>query len=173
MAKIELLRKIQCEFAITTNHLPLTFLCLKSMKKLESRNPKFREYTELMISRNVFSKWLGFVVTKVEPGYIEGELEFKEFHHQQNGWLHGGVTSTILDIVEGFASYTLMEEGQKVFTVESKISYFNPGIAEKFFTRGGVVKPGKRFHFCEAEVYYLKDGEEVTVAKGSATIAVI
>ena len=118
-------------------------------------------------------QWMGFVITKIEPGYLEGEMEFKEMHHQQNGWLHGGATSTILDMIEGFASYSLVEEGQKVFTVEAKISYFNPGTADKFYARGGVVKPGKRFHFCEAEVYYLKEGEEVTVAKGSATMAVV
>ena len=143
------------------------------MKKLVARNSKFKEYVELMISRNKFIKLLGFEITKVEAGYLEGQLEFKEFHHQQNGWLHGGVTSTILDMIQGFASYSMVEEGQKVFTVEAKISYFNPGTASIFYSRGGVVKPGKRFHFCEAEVYYIKDGEEVTVAKGSATMAII
>ncbi len=143
------------------------------MKKLEARNPKFKEYVELMISRNKFIKLLGFEIIKIEAGYLEGQLEFKEFHHQQNGWLHGGVTSTILDMVQGFAAYSMVEEGQKVFTVEAKISYFNPGTASMFYSRGGVVIPGKRFHFCEAEVYYLKDGEEVIVAKGSATMAII
>jgi uncharacterized protein (TIGR00369 family) len=143
------------------------------MKKLEARNPKYKEYTELMISRNKFMQWMGFVITKIEPGYIEGELDFKEMHHQQNGWLHGGVTSTILDMVQGFGAYSMVEDGQKVFTVEAKISYFNPGRADKFYSRGGVVKAGKRFHFCEGELFYIKDGEEITVAKGSATMAVI
>ena len=143
------------------------------MKKLEPCNPNFKEYTQLMISRNKFIANLGFIFTKIEPGYLEGELEFKEIHQQQNGWLHGGVTATILDMIQGFASYTMVEEGQKVFTVESKISYYNPGNAPKFFSRGGVVKPGKRFHFCEAEVYYIKEAEEIIVAKGSATMAVI
>jgi uncharacterized protein (TIGR00369 family) len=143
------------------------------MKKLEVRNPNFREYTQTMISRNKFIQNLGFVVTKIDPGYLEGELEFRDLHHQQNGWLHGGVSATILDMVQGFASYSMVEEGQKVFTVEAKVSYFNPGIADKFFSRGGVVKPGKRFHFCEAEIYYLKNAEEIIVAKGSATMAII
>ena len=143
------------------------------MKKLEAKNPNFKNYTELMISRNKFMKQLGFIITKIEPGYLEGELAFTEFHHQQNGWLHGGVTATMLDMIQGFASYTLVVEGQKVFTIEAKVSYFNPGTAQKFFSRGGVVKPGKRFHFCEAEVFYLHEGEEVIVAKGSATMAVI
>lgn len=119
-------------------------------------------------------KYLGLEIKTIEPGYLEGELEFKEIHQQQNGWLHGGVSSSILDIIQGFAAYSLVEEKQQVFTVEAKVSYYNPGIATKFFVRGGVVKPGKRFHFCEAEVYYLKeDASEVIVAKGSATMAVV
>jgi uncharacterized protein (TIGR00369 family) len=144
------------------------------MKKLEARNPEYREYVKLKISRNKFISAIGLRFTSIEPGYLEGEIDFKEMLEQQNGWLHGGVTSAILDMVQGFASYSMVEAGQQVFTVEAKISYFNPGTAAKFFTRGGVVKPGKRFHFCEAEVYYLKeDGTEVTVAKGSATMAVV
>jgi uncharacterized protein (TIGR00369 family) len=143
------------------------------MKKLEARNPNFKEYTQTMISRNKFIQNLGFVITKIDPGYLEGELVFRELHHQQNGWLHGGVSATILDMIQGFASYSMVEEGQKVYTVDAKISYFNPGIAEKFFSRGGVVKPGRRFHFCEAEIFYLKESEEVIVAKGSATMAIV
>ncbi|MFM2306508.1 MAG: hypothetical protein RLZZ367_1177 [Bacteroidota bacterium] len=143
------------------------------MKKLEPRNPNYKAYTELMMQRNKFLHWIGFAFTTIEPGYMAGELEFKEIHHQQNGWLHGGVTSAILDMVQGFAAYSMVEEGQKVFTVEAKTSYFNPGISDKFYSRGSVVKAGKRFHFCEGEIYYIKDGEEVTVAKGTATMAVI
>ena len=144
------------------------------MKKLEARNPQFKEYVQLKISRNKFISAIGLEFTKIEPGYLEGEIVFKEMLEQQNGWLHGGVTSAILDMAQGFAAYSMVEEGQQVFTVEAKISYFNPGIAQKFYTRGYVLKPGKRFHFCEGEIYYLKeDGSEVTVAKGSATMAVI
>jgi uncharacterized protein (TIGR00369 family) len=144
------------------------------MKKWEARNPKFREYTEYKIGKNKFMAMMGFKITTIEPGYLEGELAFEEMHEQQNGYLHGGVTSTILDMIQGFAAYTMVEDGQQVFTVEAKISYYNPGIAKHFYSRGGVVKPGKRFHFCEAEVYYKKEnGKEVIVAKGSATMAVI
>lgn len=145
----------------------------ENMKKLESRNPKYQEYTQLMITRNKFIHWLGFEIKTIEPGYIEGQLIFKEMHQQQNGWLHGGITSAILDMVEGFAAYSMVEEGQKVFTAEAKVSYYNPGISDTFYARGWVAKPGKRFHFCEGELYYLNNGEEVIVAKGSTTMAVI
>jgi uncharacterized protein (TIGR00369 family) len=143
------------------------------MKKVETRNPHFKEYTETMIARNKFIKWLGFSITKIEPGFTAGELDFKEMHEQQNGWLHGGISAAILDMVEGFAAYSLAEEGQKIFTVEAKVSYFNPGTADKFYATGEVIKAGKRFHFCEGEIFYLKNNEKITVAKGSSTMAVV
>lgn len=144
------------------------------MRKYESRNPNYVEYTRYKIGKNKFIKWLGMEITKIEPGYIEAEMEFKEMHEQQNGWLHGGVTSAILDMVEGFAAYSLVEQDTQVFTAEAKISYYNPGVARKFFARGWVDKPGKRFHFCQGEIYYLNEhNEEVTVAKGSSTMAVV
>lgn len=143
------------------------------MRKYEARNPKYKEYTEFKISKNKHMKWLGFEITKIEPGYIEGELNFSEIHEQQNGYLHGGVSATILDMVEGFAAYSLVEDGQQVFTVDAKVSYYNRGTATKFYARGWVDKPGKRFHFCEGELYYLQGEEKVIVAKGNTTMAVL
>lgn len=144
------------------------------MKSYESRNPGYKAYTEFKISKNKFMKWLGFSIHTIKPGYTEGEMDFTEIHEQQNGWLHGGVTATILDMVQGFAAYSMVEEGQQVFTADARVSYYNPGIAKKFYARGWVDKPGKRFHFCMGELYYVNDkGEEVTVAKGSSTMAVV
>jgi uncharacterized protein (TIGR00369 family) len=140
---------------------------------MESRNPDYEQYTREKIGLNKFMKWLGYEITTIRPGITEGELVFKEIHEQQDGWLHGGVTATLLDMAAGFAAYSLMEKGHRVVTVEAKVSYYNPGNADKFYIKGWVTKPGKRFHFCEAEVYYLKEGKPVIVAKGSSTMGVI
>lgn len=145
-----------------------------NMKIYEPRNPKYKEYTEYKISLNEFMRSLGFVINEIQPGYTAGFLDFAKIHEQQNGWLHGGITAAILDMVEGFAAYSLVNDGQQVFTVDARVSYYNPGIAQKFYARGWVDKPGKRFHFCEGELYYINEaGEEITVAKGSSTMAVI
>ena len=137
------------------------------------RNVRWKEYTEYKIARNKFHRLLGLEFTKLEPGMVEAELVFSEIHEQQNGYLHGGVTSSICDMVSGFASYTMVEQDQQVFTVECKVSYYNPGIAEKFYAIGRVEKAGKRFHFCESELYYYRDGERITVAKSTTTMAVL
>jgi uncharacterized protein (TIGR00369 family) len=137
------------------------------------RNPQWREYIASKIAHNYFSKYLGVEFVTIEPGLIGIELVMRDIHHQQNGYLHGGVTSAVCDTVAGFAAYTLVGAGQHVFTVESKVCYYNPGVAERFYAVGRVDKAGKRFHFCEAEMYYLKDGIKTVIAKSTTTMAVL
>jgi uncharacterized protein (TIGR00369 family) len=130
--------------------------------------------TRHKIAVNQFLKHIDFKIDKIEPGVIEGHIDFQEFHQQQDGWVHGGVISTICDMVAGYASYSMVEEGQRVVTVEIKISYFNPGKGERIFGRGQVLKTGRRFHFCESEVYARgADGANYTIAKATTTMAVI
>lgn len=149
-------------------------LCL-CLPRMESLNPNFKNYVQQRIAANKFMPFLGFEITDIEAGEINGVLAFKEHHQQQNGYLHGGITSAILDMVEGFAAYSLVREGDLVFTVEAKISYLNRGMGDVFFAKGWVIKPGKRFHFCEGEIWYLDPltNEKILVAKGSATMAVL
>ena len=140
---------------------------------MEPRDSNWKEYVQYKIDRNKFSKLIGLEFVTVEPALIEAELVFREDLQQQNGYLHGGVISAVCDMVSGFASYTMVEKDQQVFTVECKVSYYNPGISDKFYAKGWVEKAGKRFHFSESEIYYLKNGKKVIVAKSTTTMAVI
>jgi len=140
---------------------------------MKAPNPDFKKYVELKISRNRYGKLIGFDINKIEPGLIEGVLEFKEMHEQQNGFVHGAVTSALCDMAAGFAAYTLVNEGEQIFTAEIKVSYFRPGTAKMIYAVGTVVKPGKNFHFCEAEIFQIENGEKKTIAKASSTMAVV
>lgn len=141
---------------------------------MKSLNPNYKAYVQKRIDANKFMPFLGFHITEIGEGEITGELTFQPHHEQQNGYLHGGITSAILDMVEGFAAYSMVREGDLVFTVEAKISYLNRGMGKQFFAKGWVIKPGKRFHFCEGEIWYNdENGKKIPVAKGSATMAVL
>jgi|694.fasta_scaffold37807_7 uncharacterized protein (TIGR00369 family) len=143
------------------------------MKKHTSRNPNFVSYVKSKIEKNYFSNHIGLTFDKIEEGYIEASAPFETFIQQQDGYVHGGFTSALCDIVCGFAGYTLVEEQQRVMTVEIKVSYFNRGIGQKIIGKGSVVKAGKQFFFCEGEVYAINNGEEILMAKATSTMAVI
>ena len=117
---------------------------------------------------------LGFKVTAIEEGQIEGVLVQKDAHKQHKGFVHGGVVATVADIVAGFAAVSLVPKDHHVVTVELKVSYLNPGIGEKLFARGWVLKQGRKLNFCEAEVYAVSgEKEPVLIAKASATMATL
>ena len=136
-------------------------------------NPRYEDYVQLKVSRNRFMQQLGFRLTEIAEGAVKGELEITEMHEQQNGFVHGGVISSLCDMACGFAAYSMVPEGVQVFTVELKVSYLRPGIGQKILARGWVLKPGKRFHFCESELYAVRDGQEILIAKASSTMGVV
>jgi uncharacterized protein (TIGR00369 family) len=137
------------------------------------RNPAFAAMIQSKLEKQHFMNFIGFRITGIEAGIIDGELQVSEQHRQQNGFLHGGVIATLADLVAGFAAFSLVEQHQTVVTAELKISYLNPGIGDKVYAKGWVLKPGNMLHFCEAEIWYEKEGEKMQVAKASATMAVV
>lgn len=143
-------------------------------KNFKISNPDFKENILNALKGQYFMNLIGFKVTKIEAGFIEGELEIEQKHLQQYGFVHGGVTATCLDIVMGFASYTLLPIDKGVVTAELDISYYNPGVGNKIIARGWVDKPGTRIHFCEGEIfYYDKFGNEIIINKARAIMCLI
>ncbi|PRY15444.1 uncharacterized protein (TIGR00369 family) [Pontibacter ummariensis] len=141
---------------------------------IQTHNPDFEQDIREKLQRQEFMKLMGFNVTKIEVGRIEGELILEQKHRQHKGFTHGGVIATLADIVAGFAAVSLVPKDHHVVTAEIKVSYFHPGVGAKLLAKGYVVKPGKKLNFCEAEVYVQQETEEpLLIAKASTTMATI
>ena len=119
--------------------------------------------------RQNFMHLIGADLTVITPGRVEAELLIGVQHQQQRGFVHGGLTATLADLVAGFAAVTLIPDHFGLVTSDLKISYFHPGIGQKLKAIGWVLKAGRRLHFCEAEVWC----DDLLIAKASATMAVI
>ena len=119
-------------------------------------------------------RYLGFEVTLIAEGRLEGELLLGPEHRQHMGFAHGGVIATLTDVVAGLSAVTLVPADHHVVTVELKVSYLNPGVGEKLLAKGWVLKQGSKLNFCEAEVYVVKgENPPLLIAKASATMATI
>ena len=141
---------------------------------IKTYNPDFEKDIRLKLERQGFMKLLGFNVTKIEVGRVEGELMLEPHHLQHKGFTHGGVTATLSDIVAGFAAVSLVPKDHHVVTAEIKVSYFHPGVGDKLIAKGYVVKPGRKLNFCESEIFIIKGNEDpLLIAKASATMATI
>ncbi len=157
----------------------VTFAALENNEKSQNMTnwipaeENFKEIIEKKISVNRFMHFLGFTITKIEAGMVEGELDLQKHHMQQADFLHGGVTATIADIVAGFAAFTLVKQTQNMVTVDLRVSYLNPGLGNKLFAKGYVIKAGSKLFFSEAEVWMVNNDKKVMIAKSSGTFAVI
>lgn len=120
-----------------------------------------------------FMRHLGFEITRIDEGEVQGEMPIADFALQQMDYVHGGVTATLADIVAGFAAYTRSPLDKNVVTSGLHIQYFAPGYGEKLIAIGKVVKAGSRLHYCESEVWVHDGAEERLIARAIATMAVV
>ena len=117
------------------------------------QNKSYKSRIENYLNDQHFMNYVGFNLNVIEPGKTEGWLDVDQIHKQQKGLLHGGVIATLVDIVAGFAAFTLVPETHHVVTGELKVSFLRPGTTTRIFARGWVLKPGKKLNFCEAEIW--------------------
>jgi uncharacterized protein (TIGR00369 family) len=137
-------------------------------------NPDYKSRLKKALERQFFMKLIGFDITRIEPGFIEGELNIEEKHMQQHDFLHGGLMASCLDIAMGFSAFTLLPPDKAVVTADINISYYNPGDGVKLIARGWVDKPGSRLYFCEGEISVIdKNGKKVLTNKAKSIMCVI
>jgi len=108
----------------------------------------------------------------VAPGRIEIAAPFLEEWTQQHGFLHAGVTTTLLDTACGFAAYSLMPAGSGVLAVDFHVSLMRPASAG-LLVRGTVVKPGRTINVCRGEAWIRRDGRDVMVAAMQSTVMTV
>jgi uncharacterized protein (TIGR00369 family) len=69
-------------------------------------------------SQQAFMATLGAELTVVGPGTVEIRLPFSPKLTQQNGYLHAGAITAVLDSACGYAALSLAAEGLDVLSVE-------------------------------------------------------
>jgi uncharacterized protein (TIGR00369 family) len=87
------------------------------------------------------------------------------------GTVHGGLVCTLLDSAVGCAVQTTLPKGQGYTSVEIKVNYLRPVVAQSGTLRcvGTVTKPGSRIAFAEGVV---TDEAGRVVATASSTLLV-
>jgi uncharacterized protein (TIGR00369 family) len=109
----------------------------------------------------------------IAPGEAELVMPFDEKLTKQDGFLHAGAITTLVDSACGYAAYTLMPAGSRVLSVEFKINLLSPADGDHFLARGKVIKPGRTITVCEGKFYSLKNGDEKLSALMQATMICI
>jgi uncharacterized protein (TIGR00369 family) len=113
---------------------------------------------------------LGASLGRVELGLAEISLPFSAHLCQQDGFLHAGVVTTIVDSACGYAAYTHMPVGSRVLAVEFKVNFLSPAVGETFLARATVKKAGRTLSVCQGDVFAYQAGQEKLIAAMQATM---
>lgn len=113
---------------------------------------------------------LGAQLVRVAPGEVQIALLPRPELSQQHGFIHAGALTSVLDSACGYAALTVAPTGLDVLTVEFKINFMRPAVADRFLAIGRVTKAGKTLTVCQGEVIGEQGSRRETVAVMQATI---
>jgi uncharacterized protein (TIGR00369 family) len=96
---------------------------------------------------------IGAELVLVEPGVVEINVATREELTQQNGFMHAGIVTTVLDSACGYAAYTLMPAESSVLSVEFKVNLLAPAVGELIRARAEVKRAGRTLTVCTADAF--------------------
>jgi uncharacterized protein (TIGR00369 family) len=121
-------------------------------------------------ARQQFMRTLGAELVSAKPGSVEIGFPFRADLTQQNGFIHAGAITSVLDSACGYAALSMAAEGADVLTVEFKVNLLAPAVGERFVARSQVKRVGKLLTVSTADAFAINDGQEKLVATMIATI---
>ena len=109
-------------------------------------------------------------MTSVGRGSVEIRFPFSSTLTQQNGFVHAGAVTSIMDSACGYAAMSVSAEEADVLSVEFKVNLLAPGVGESFVARAAVKRAGKRLVICTADAFAINRGQEKLIATMLATM---
>lgn len=130
----------------------------------------WQERSRAGFDRQRVMRLIGAELVSAAPGEVVIQFPFHDDLTQQDGFIHAGIVTAVVDSACGFAAWTLMPAGAGVLTVEYKVNLLAPARGEHFTAVGRVVKPGRNLTVCAGEVYAVTGTDTRLVATMSATM---
>ncbi|MCH7674727.1 thioesterase family protein [candidate division KSB1 bacterium] len=139
----------------------------------------------IFVDKIPFNKLLGMHVESLdfESAKVKIEMRDELIGNFIQRTLHGGVTSSVLDVIggltafmtllkkmEGASSQEKLERLAKFGTIDLRVDYLRPGRGKYFIAQGSVLRTGKKIAVTRMELH---NDEKVLIAVGTGTYAVV
>lgn len=159
------LRPCRCRrFPVSCSLFPVSFV---------PQDPDFEARVRRSFAAQRVMETIGARLARVAPGEVDVELPFRDDLTQQNGFLHAGIVSTVLDSACGYAAFTLMPADAGVLSIEFKVNLLAPAMGERVVARARVVRAGRTISVCTADAFAIRDGAERHVSTMTATMMTV
>jgi uncharacterized protein (TIGR00369 family) len=136
----------------------------------QSLDPNFESRVRANFAEQKVMSLIGARLMKVDPGVVEIEIPAREDLTQQNGYMHAGIVTTVLDSACGYAAYSLMPDGSGVLSVEFKVNLLAPAKGELIRVRAEVKRAGRTLTVCTADAFAVNGDESAVCATMLATM---
>ena len=141
-------------------------------KPFSPSDPNFEARTRASGGMQGILSTLGAELGLVRAGEVHLTAPYDARFSQQDGFLHAGAVTTLMDSACGYAAYTLMPADSRVLSVEFKVNLLAPARGRRFRAEGRVVKAGRTLTVCEGKLFSIEE-EETLCAIMQATMICI
>ena len=130
-------------------------------------NPRWVAAVQELAGSAPYFRLQSMRIAELAPGRSRLEIDLEEKHLQPFGMVHGGVFSSLIDAAGFWASYSELEEGPGLTTVEMKLNYLAPARQGRLVGQGRSIKLGRSLALAEARV---QDPRGRLLAHGTVTM---
>lgn len=95
----------------------------------------------------------------VADGEVHIALPYSKHVSQQQGFVHAGAITSVVDSACGYAALTKAPQDYEVVSAEFKINLLRPALGEYFLAIGKVQSTGKLLSVCTGEARAFSGGE--------------
>jgi uncharacterized protein (TIGR00369 family) len=113
---------------------------------------------------------IGAEITALDYGHLEVRFAFQPSLTQQNGFVHAGVITSVMDSACGYAALSVSPENYDVLSVEFKVNLLAPAAGDSFVVRAEVKRAGRTITVCSADAFAVHAGKEKPIATMLATM---
>ena len=139
---------------------------------------------EIAEERIPFNKVLGLTVQTMDEEHMQVKFDMRDelVGNFMRGNLHGGVISSVLDLVGGMNAWLgvmkqmkdrslddLVEHFIKIGTIDLRVDYLRPGLGKYFISSGNIMRTGNRVSVVRME---LENDQKQLIAVGTGTYIV-
>ncbi|HEX6125013.1 MAG TPA: PaaI family thioesterase [Pyrinomonadaceae bacterium] len=121
--------------------------------RFEAADTGFVQRVRESFARQSVMRMIGGHLVLVEPGLVEIEIPMRADLTQQDGYMHAGIVTTVLDSACGYAAHSLMPADASVLSVEFKVNLLAPAKGELIKARAEVKRPGRTLTVCSADAF--------------------
>jgi uncharacterized protein (TIGR00369 family) len=124
------------------------------------------EDAQALIDRGPYMRWLGLKVLAIEEDAIEVRATWREewVANPSLQQTHGGILAALIDFAADFA--LIKRLGRLVPTIDMRVDYHRLAKPGDLTVKGRVVKFGRQFSVCDAQIY---DAAGALIASGRGT----